>query len=108
MRCRSERPAPLEALRAIVEQLGTPIRSGAGRVLRHPSSLFPARFSSMTKQVSICAKGPAPAALNPFTYKGTSGESGAALLRVARTRPCVTGNLVSVRSDNGQLGPGVH
>ena len=80
MRCRSERPAPLEALRVIVEQSGRPIRSGAGRVLRHPSYLFPARFSSTTKQVSICAKGPAPAALNPNTYKGTSGESEVALL----------------------------
>ena len=49
MRCRSERPAPLEALRAIVEQSGRPIRSGAGRVLRHPSYLFPARFSSTKK-----------------------------------------------------------
>ena len=29
MRCRSERTAPLETLRAIVEQSGTPIRSGA-------------------------------------------------------------------------------
>src|ERR1017187_10080598 len=75
MRCRSERPAPLEALRVIVEQLGCPIRSGAGRVLHHPSYLFWARFSSATKRNSICAEGPAPAALNPNTYKGRSNKA---------------------------------
>jgi hypothetical protein len=73
MRCRSERPAPLEALRVIVEQSGTPIRSGAGRVLRNPSYLFPIQFSSPKKRASICAKDSAPAALNPNTYKGTGG-----------------------------------
>jgi hypothetical protein len=70
MRCRSERPAPLEALRVIVEQSGTPIRSGAGRVLRNPSYLFPIQFSSPKKRASICAKDSAPSALNPNTYKG--------------------------------------
>ena len=74
MRCRSERPAPLEALRVIVEQSGTPIRSGAGRVLRNSSYLFPIQFSSPKKRASICAKDSAPAALNPNTYKGTSGQ----------------------------------
>src|ERR1035437_9234596 len=76
MRCRSERPAPLEALRVIVEQSGTPIRSGAGRVLRHPSYLFPTKFSSPKKRASICAKDSAPTALNPNTYKGRLQWSG--------------------------------
>src|ERR1035437_3938154 len=70
MRCRSERPAPLEALRVIVEQSGTQIRSGAGRVLRHPSYLFPTKFSSPKKRASICAKDSAPTALNPNTLEG--------------------------------------
>ncbi len=56
MRCRSERPAPLEALRAIVEQSGPTIRSGEGSVFRHPSYLFPARFSSATKRNSVALR----------------------------------------------------
>ena len=44
--------------------------SGAGRVLRHLSYHFPARFSSATKRDSLGAEGTAPPALNPNTYKG--------------------------------------
>jgi hypothetical protein len=51
MRCRSERPAPLEALRAIVEQSGPTIRSGEGSVFRYPSYLFRPVFPAPRKGI---------------------------------------------------------
>jgi len=70
MRCRSERPAPLEALQVIVEQSGSTIGSGAGRVLRHSSYAFPVKLSRPQKRASICAKDSAPAALNLPAIRG--------------------------------------